>query len=79
MEWKLFLDQFDSPRVGMYLDVGNCLLYAPAEDYIDLLGEKYIKAVHIKFDFIVIKWYNFGKKKVIIVKERPIIYVFSCG
>jgi hexulose-6-phosphate isomerase len=41
MEWKLFLDQFDSPRVGMYLDVGNCLLYAPAEDYIDLLGEKY--------------------------------------
>ena len=32
----------------MYLDVGNCLLYAPAEDYVDLLGEKYIKAVHIK-------------------------------
>ena len=48
MEWKLFLDRFDSPRIGMYLDVGNCLLYAPAQDYIDLLGEKYIKAVHIK-------------------------------
>jgi sugar phosphate isomerase/epimerase len=32
----------------MYFDVGNCLLYAPAEDYIDLLGKERIKAVHIK-------------------------------
>lgn len=48
MEWKFFLDQFDSPFLGMYFDVGNCLLYAPAEDYIDLLGKERIKAVHIK-------------------------------
>ena len=48
MEWKLFLDQFDSGRIGMYLDIGNCLLYAPAQDYIGLLGAKYIKAVHVK-------------------------------
>lgn len=48
MEWKLFLDQFDSPRLGMYFDVGNCLLYAPAEDYIGLLGKERIKAVHLK-------------------------------
>lgn len=48
MEWKLFLDQFDSDRIGMYFDVGNCLLYAPAQDYVGLLGSKYIKAVHIK-------------------------------
>jgi hexulose-6-phosphate isomerase len=48
MEWKLFLDQFDSPRIGMYFDIGNCLLYAPAQDYVEILGSKYIKAVHIK-------------------------------
>ena len=48
MEWKLFLDQFGSVRVGMYFDVGNCLLYAPAQDYVDVLGTRYIKAVHIK-------------------------------
>ena len=48
MEWKLFLDQFKTDRLGMYLDVGNCLIYAPPQDYIELLGTKYIKAVHIK-------------------------------
>ena len=47
MEWKLFLDQFDSDRIGMYLDVGNCQLYVPARDYVEVLGTR-IKAVHIK-------------------------------
>ena len=48
MEWKLFLDQFKSERIGMYFDIGNCLIYAPAQDYVEVLGAKYIKAVHIK-------------------------------
>lgn len=48
MEWKMFLDQFESERVGMYLDIGNCLIYAPAEDYVEALGANRIKAVHIK-------------------------------
>ena len=47
MEWKLFLDQFESERIGMYLDVGNFLIYLPAEDYVELLGRR-VKAVHIK-------------------------------
>ena len=47
MEWKLFLDQFDSDRIGMYLDLGNCQVYLPSEDYIELLGKR-IKAVHVK-------------------------------
>ena len=47
MEWKLFLDQFDSDRVGMYLDVGNCQIYLPSEDYINLLGKR-VKAIHVK-------------------------------
>ena len=47
MEWKLFLDQFDSDRIGIYLDVGNCQIVAPASDYVEALG-KYVKAVHLK-------------------------------
>ena len=47
MEWKFFLDQFQSERVGMYLDIGNCAIFGRAEDYIEILGDK-IKAVHIK-------------------------------
>ena len=47
MEWKLYLDQFDSDRVGMYLDVGNCQIYLPAQDYVELLGAR-VKAVHVK-------------------------------
>jgi len=47
MEWKLFLDSFESDRVGIYLDIGNCQLYVPAEDYIELLGTR-VKAVHVK-------------------------------
>ena len=47
MEWKIFLDQFDSPRVGMYFDVANCCLVARPEDYPEILGDR-IKAVHLK-------------------------------
>jgi hexulose-6-phosphate isomerase len=47
MEWKYYLDQFTSARIGMYFDVGNCCLYVRPQDYIELLGSK-IKAVHIK-------------------------------
>jgi len=47
MEWKLFLDQFDSSRVGIYLDVGNCCLTGRPGDYVELLGSR-IKAVHLK-------------------------------
>lgn len=47
MEWKLFIDQFGSDRIGMYLDIGNCEKYMGAENYIRLLGAR-IKAVHVK-------------------------------
>lgn len=33
---------------GIEMTVGNCLVYAPAQDYVEILGAKYIKAVHIK-------------------------------
>ena len=47
MEWKLFLDQFGSERIGMYFDIGNCEKYMSPENYIRLLGRR-IKAVHVK-------------------------------
>ena len=47
MEWKLFLDQFKSERVGMYFDAANCCLNCRPEDFPEILGG-YIKAVHLK-------------------------------
>ncbi len=47
MEWKFYLEQFDSSRIGLYFDIGNCCLYGRPQDYVEILGEK-IKAVHIK-------------------------------
>ena len=47
MEWKLFLDQFESNRIGIYFDAGNCCLTGRPEDFVDILGGR-IKAVHLK-------------------------------
>lgn len=48
MEWKFFLGQFDSDRIGIYFDVANCCIYGRPQDYVEILGKKYIKAIHIK-------------------------------
>jgi len=47
MEWKLFLDQFKSERIGIYFDAGNASLNCRAQDFPEILGT-YIKAVHLK-------------------------------
>ena len=47
MEWKFFLDQFQSPRVGIYFDAGNACLNCRPQDFPEILGD-YIKAVHLK-------------------------------
>lgn len=47
MEWKFYLEQFDSSRIGIYFDVGNCCYIGRPQDYIEILGNK-VKAVHIK-------------------------------
>lgn len=47
MEMKLFIEQFNSPRIGSYLDLGNTLLNGYPEHWITLLG-KHIKAIHVK-------------------------------
>lgn len=47
MEWKFFLDQFDSEKIGIYFDIANCCIYGRPQDYIEILGS-YVKAIHIK-------------------------------
>lgn len=44
---KAFLDAIDSPQVGWHFDIGNCIRYGPAEDWIPVLGKRIVK-LHIK-------------------------------
>ena len=47
MEWKFFLDQFQSEKIGIYFDIANCCIYGRPQDYVELLGS-YVKAIHVK-------------------------------
>lgn len=47
MEMKAFVDQFDSPNVGVYFDVANTLAFGYPEHWIEVLGPR-IKRVHFK-------------------------------
>ena len=44
---KAFLDQFDSPFIGAYLDVANCLNVGYPQDWVEILGKR-IKGIHFK-------------------------------
>ena len=47
MEWKFFLDQFESDKIGIYFDLANCCIYGRPQDYIEILKDR-VKAVHVK-------------------------------
>ena len=47
LEMKDFIDQFNTPQVGSYFDVGNVLATGYPEHWISILGER-IKRVHFK-------------------------------
>ena len=51
VEMRTFIDDFGSPLVGAYFDVGNVMLYGHPEHWIQILGPR-IFAVHLK-DFRV--------------------------
>jgi L-ribulose-5-phosphate 3-epimerase len=51
LEMRAFIDDFGSPLVGSYFDVGNVMLYGHPEHWIQILGAR-IFAVHLK-DFRV--------------------------
>ena len=51
MEFARYVDEFDSPRLKAYFDVGNVVIYAFPQDWIRTLGPRIVK-VHLKdFNF----------------------------
>jgi hexulose-6-phosphate isomerase len=46
-ELAAFIDQFQSPWIGAYVDVGNVLLYGYPEQWLRVLGPR-VAAVHLK-------------------------------
>lgn len=46
-EMRDFIDQFESPAVGAFFDIGNILLYGYPEHWISVLGSR-IRKVHAK-------------------------------
>lgn len=47
LEMRSFIDEINSPHVGVYFDVANVLLYGYPEQWIRILGHR-IKRVHFK-------------------------------
>lgn len=48
MEMARYVDQFQSPYLKAYLDVGNMVLFGYPQDWIRTLGKKRIAKVHLK-------------------------------
>jgi L-ribulose-5-phosphate 3-epimerase len=44
---RTFVDQLNSPRLGVYFDAGNVLINGYPEHWVEILGDR-IKAVHVK-------------------------------
>lgn len=61
LEEARYIDEFDSPYVGAYFDVGNVLRYGWPEEWIRVLGKRILK-VDIK-EFSVAKMRNEGLGK----------------
>jgi L-ribulose-5-phosphate 3-epimerase len=65
LEMAKYVDEFDSPHVKAYFDVGNVLFYGYPQDWIRTLGKRIVR-VHLK-DFTVRRgegrfdWTNIGE------------------
>ncbi|HPA17309.1 MAG TPA: sugar phosphate isomerase/epimerase family protein [Verrucomicrobiae bacterium] len=46
-EFRQFIDQFGSARIGSYFDIGNAVITGYPEHWIEILGDR-IKAIHVK-------------------------------
>ena len=47
LEFARYIDEFDSPWVKAYFDVGNIIIYGYAQDWIRTLGKRIVK-IHLK-------------------------------
>lgn len=65
LEFARYVDEFDSPRLKAYFDVGNVVFYGFPQDWIRALGQRIVK-VHLK-DFHLdrpngrFSWRNLGE------------------
>jgi len=56
LEFARYVDEFNSPYLQAYFDIGNIVLYGYPQDWIRTLGKR-IKKLHIKgFDGPKMKW-----------------------
>lgn len=58
LEFARYIDEYNSPRVRAYFDVGNVVLYGYPQDWIRTLGHRIVK-LHIK-DFTFVRGQNGG-------------------
>ena len=72
LEFARYVDEFDSPWLKAYFDVGNVVFYGYPQDWIRTLGKRIVK-VHLK-DFRVAKgafeWKNIGEGDIDWVQVR---------
>jgi len=47
LEFARYVDEFDSPWLKAYFDVGNVIIYGYAQDWIHTLGKRIVK-IHLK-------------------------------
>jgi L-ribulose-5-phosphate 3-epimerase len=60
VEFARYVDDFDSPWLRAYLDVGNMILFGFAQDWVETLGERIAK-IHLKdFRRDGSQWVNLG-------------------
>lgn len=58
VEFAKYVDEFDSPRLRAYFDVGNVILFGYAQDWIRTLGKRIVR-IHLKdFKRDGYKWTN---------------------
>jgi len=60
LEFARYIDEYDSPRVRAYFDVGNVVLYGYPQDWIRTLGKRIVK-LHFK-DFL---WHDQATDKTV--------------
>lgn len=78
LEFARYVDEFDSPRLKAYFDVGNIVFYGFPQDWIRVLGTRIVK-VHVK-DFALdrangrFSWKNLGEGDVDWIAVRQALH-----
>jgi len=60
IEFARYIDEFESPWVRVYFDVGNVIIHGYAQDWIRTLGKRIIKIDLKDFEWKGYQWTNLG-------------------